>query len=222
MTDRAAALPHPLAALTVRAALALGVALCVIVAIVALGSGSGRIALPFEMSLVDQRLPVVFRIHMISSAIVLLLLAVVIAVRFRPRLHRRIGWTLGAFVVAGGLTAIPVAIFSFSWWPARIGFLAQALVWLWLFYAAVISIRQGDRGRHAHLMLAMAAVTTGAVWFRLATGTALVFDWPFDPVYAASAWLAWLVPLVLVRHYAQRLGRWAIKSPPLAPGHSIS
>jgi hypothetical protein len=100
--------------------------------------------------------------------------------------------------------------------------LAQALVWLWLFYAAVISIRQGDRGRHAHLMLAMAAVTTGAVWFRLATGTALVFDWPFDPVYAASAWLAWLVPLVLVRHYAERLGRWAIKSPPLAPGHSIS
>ncbi|MCU0954086.1 MAG: DUF2306 domain-containing protein [Hyphomicrobium sp.] len=221
MTDRAIILPSALAAIAMRTALGLGVAFSVIVAIVALGSGSGRIALPFEMSLVDRRLPVVFRIHMISSAIVLLLLPVVIAVRFRPWLHRRIGWTLGAFVVAGGLTAIPVAIFSFSWWPARIGFLAQGVVWLWLFYAASRSIRQGDRERHARLMFAMAAVTTGAVWFRLATGTALLLDWPFDPVYAASAWLCWLVPLALVGHYARPLDRWAFKIPPLAPGHSI-
>lgn len=196
----------------------MGFALSLIVAVVALGSGSGAIALPFEMSLVDRRLPVIFRIHMLASAIVLVLLPVAFSLRFRPRLHRRIGWLLGAFVVAGGLTALPVAIFSYSWWPARAGFFVQGVVWLWLFYAAVVAIRRGDRGRHAHLMLAMAAVTTGAVWFRVMTGSAILFDLPFEPIYAASAWMAWLVPLVLVRRHAEWLDAWAFRLPPLTSG----
>jgi Predicted membrane protein (DUF2306) len=173
------------------------------------------------MSLVDRRLPGIFRIHMLASAIVLVLLPVALSLRFRPRLHRRIGWLLGAFVVAGGLTALPVAIFSYSWWPARAGFFVQGLIWLWLFVAAVQSIRRGERARHAHLMLAMAAVTTGAVWFRVLTGSAILFDLPFEPIYAASAWIAWLVPLVLVWRYAERLDAWAFRLPPLASVHPI-
>lgn len=173
------------------------------------------------MSLIDRRMPVVFRIHMLSSAIVLLVLPVVIAIRFRPWFHRRIGWALGAFVVVGGLTALPVALFSTSSLPARTGFFVQGIVWLWLFYAAVACIRRGDRQRHAQLMLAMAAVTTGAVWFRLATGTALLLDLPFEAVYAAAAWLAWIVPLALVWRYADALDRWAFMTPPLAPRASI-
>lgn len=173
------------------------------------------------MTLVDRRLPVVFRVHMLASAVVLLLLPVALAARFNPRLHRRIGWTLGAFVVAGGLTALPVAIFSYSSWPARAGFFVQGAVWLGLFYAAVVAIRRGDRGRHAHRMLAMAAVTTGAVWFRIFTGSAILFDLPFEPIYAASAWLAWLIPLALVWRYAEQLDRWAFQFPPLAARQSI-
>ncbi len=195
--------------------------LSMIVAVVALGSGTGAIALPFEMSLVDRRLPVVFRVHMLASAIVLLLLPVALALRFRPRLHRKIGWTLGAFVVVGGLTALPVAIFSYSSLPARAGFFAQGVVWLWLFYAAVVEIRRGDRGRHAHLMLAMAAVTTGAVWFRLITGSAILLELPFEPIYAAASWVAWIIPLGLVWRYAEALDAWAFQLPPLAPRASI-
>ena len=173
------------------------------------------------MWLVDQRLPVVFRIHMLASAIVLMLLPVVLGVRFRPQLHRRIGWTLGAFVVAGGLTALPVAIFSYSWWPARLGFFVQGLVWLGLFYSAVTSIRAGERARHAHFMLGMAAVTTGAVWFRALTGSAILLGLPFEPIYAASAWMAWAVPLGLVWRYREPLDRWAFNAPPLAQRSSI-
>jgi hypothetical protein len=221
MTDPFPLVLYKRPALAARTALAAGVMLSFAVALVALGSGSGLIALPFEMWLVDQRLPVIFRIHMLASAIVLLLLPVVLGTRFSPRHHRRIGWTLGAFVVAGGLTSLPVAIFSYSWWPARLGFLVQGLVWLGLFFAAVASIRAGDRSRHAHLMLCMAAVTTGAVWFRALTGSALLFGLPFEPIYAASAWIAWAVPLALVWHYREPLDRWAFTAPPLAPGSSI-
>jgi hypothetical protein len=210
------ALAEPRLTLAARGTIAAGLMLSLIVALVALGSGTGAIALPFEMSLVDRRLPVVFRVHMLASAIVLLLLPVVVAVRFRPQLHRKIGWTLGAFVVVGGLTALPVAIFSYSSWPARAGFFVQGIVWLWLFYAAVVAIRRGDRGRHAHLMLAMAAVTTGAVWFRLITGSAILLELPFEPIYAAASWIAWMIPLALVWRYAEALDRWAFQLPSLA------
>jgi len=211
--------PSPSAAPLPRALLTLGVVVSMIVAVVALGSGSGLIALPFEMSLVDRRLPVVFRVHMLASAIVLILLPVVLALRARPRLHRRIGWTLGAFVVLGGLTALPVAIFSYSSLPARAGFFVQGIVWMWLFYAAVTAVRRGDRGRHAHLMIAMVAVTTGAVWFRLMTGSAILIGLPFEPVYAAAAWVAWLGPLLVVMGNAERIDAWAFPalSRPLAP-----
>jgi hypothetical protein len=190
--------------------------LSMIVAVVALGSGTGAIALPFEMSLVDRRLPVVFRVHMLASAIVLLLLPVALSLRFKPKLHRKIGWTLGAFVVVGGLTALPVAIFSYSSLAARAGFFVQGVVWLWLFTSAVVAIRRGDRGRHAHLMLAMAAVTTGAVWFRLVTGSAILLELPFEPIYAAAAWVAWLIPLALVWRFAEALDGWAFQLPSLA------
>jgi hypothetical protein len=211
------ALPSPITPAH-RALVALGIGLAVIVAVVALGSGSGLIALPFEMALVDRRLPVVFRIHMLASAIVLLLIPVALAMRSRPRVHRRIGWALGAFVVLGGLTSLPVAIFSFSSPAARAGFFVQGLVWLGLLWAAIRAIRRGERARHAHLMIAMAAVTTGAVWFRVLTGSAILFQLPFEPVYAASAWIAWLGPLILVVRNAERIDAWAFRppAPPLA------
>lgn len=60
-------------------------------------------------------------------------------------------------------------------------------------------------------MLAMIAVTTGAVWFRVITGIAIALRLPFEPIYAASAWLGWLLPLAFVlakpRIFARLLAR---------------
>ncbi len=211
-------LPAPVPALTapLRAAgLALAVGLFAIVAVIAIGSGLGSIALPFEMWLLDQKMPLIFRLHMVTSGAALLLFPVILALRHRPQLHRKFGWLLGAFVVAGGLTALPVAIFSNSSLAARAGFFVQGLVWLALLGAAIVAIRKGDRARHAFLMLAMCAVTTGAVWFRVMTGAAIALDGPFDAVYAAAAWLGWILPLALVVALRARLMRWAFQ--PAAP-----
>ncbi|MDX2309391.1 MAG: DUF2306 domain-containing protein [Hyphomicrobium sp.] len=189
----------------------LGLAVSVVVAFVALGSGAGIIALPFEMWLLDQALPVVFRLHMLASAIALLLLPVVIGLRGCPELHRKTGWLLGAFVVIGGLTSLPVAIASHSGAVARLGFLVQGLVWLGLFAAAIVAIRRNERAAHAVLMLAMTAVTTGAVWFRLITGSAIWLDLPFEAAYAAAAWLGWLLPLAAVVIWRRDLLAWAFR-----------
>jgi len=68
--------------------------------------------------------------------------------------------------------------------------------------AGVRAIRRRDRARHATLMLAMAAVASGAIWVRLTTAVATSYDLPFDPVYACATWLGWLVPLALVLTFA--------------------
>lgn len=171
------------------------------VGVVALGSGFGIIPLPFEMFVLAENMPMIFRAHMVTAAFALLLAPIVIAVRHRPDIHRMLGRLLGAFVVVGGLTALPVAIFSHSEPIARAGFFAQGLVWMALFIAGLMAIRRGDRSQHVRFMLAMVAVTTGAIWFRLMTGTAIALQLPFEPVYAFAAWAAWIVPLAVVLAY---------------------
>jgi hypothetical protein len=81
---------------------------------------------------------------------------------------------------------------------ARAGFLAQGVVWLALISLGIIAMRQRRFGDHARLMLAMAAVASGALWVRLTTTVATGYDLPFDPVYGCAAWLGWLVPLAIV------------------------
>lgn len=144
------------------------------------------------------RAPILFPAHMLSSALALVIAPIAIAVRHRPDVHRVLGRLLGAFVVIGGLTSLPVALMSHSPVIARAGFLVQGLVWLYLFAAAFIAIRQRNVSRHAHLMMAMVAVTTGAVWFRLITGAAIMLGLPFEPVYSLAAWIGWIIPLSVV------------------------
>ena len=150
------------------------------------------------MFVLDARVPVVFRLHMLSSAFALLLMPLVIGLRHYPPLHRKLGRVLGFFVVTGGLTALPVAILSHSSFAARAGFFAQGLVWLALLTSGLMAIRRRDRATHARFMVAMAAVTTGAVWFRLMTGSAIMLKLPFEVSYAMAAWLGWLIPLTIV------------------------
>jgi hypothetical protein len=172
--------------------------LVVPVGLVAIGSGLGLIALPEEMFGLANRAPLLFPTHMVCSALALLMAPVVLAARRHPEFHRPLGRLLGAFVVIGGLTALPVAVMSHSPLGARAGFFVQGLVWLSLLLAGIRSIRRHDVDLHARLMLAMVAVTTGAVWFRILTGAAILLELPFDEVYTGAAWAGWMAPLAIV------------------------
>lgn len=181
--------------------------LIVPISLVAIGSGLGLVALPYEMFKLASRAPLLFPAHMISSALALLLAPLVFAVRRYPEFHRPLGRLLGVFVVIGGLTALPVAIMSHSPLGARAGFFVQGVVWMSLLVAAVQAIREHHVERHAYLMLAMVAVTSGAVCFRLLTGAAIVLKLPFDPAYVFAAWAGWMVPMALVSAYHCRTSR---------------
>jgi uncharacterized membrane protein YozB (DUF420 family) len=166
--------------------------------LVALGEGAGSLALPFNLHLTDQRLPGVFKLHMLASGAALVLIPLVIALRRHRRWHRPLGRITAVFVVLGALSAFPVAWESSSVAMARFGFAAQGAAWLSLVVAGVIAIRRKNMQRHAELMLAVAAVASGAIWVRLTTAVATSYDLPFDPIYGCAAWAGWIVPWALV------------------------
>lgn len=174
--------------------------------LVAVGEGAGHLALPFNLYVVDQRLPGVFKLHMLASGIALVLIPLVVWVRRDRAWHRPLGRIAAVCVLMGALTSLPVALASDSVAMARAGFLAQGLVWLALIGAGYQAIRQRRVQDHARLMLAMAAVASGAIWVRLTTAVATGWQLPFDPIYGCVAWAGWLVPLALVVLYPPRLG----------------
>ena len=183
--------------------------LVVPVGVIAVASGAGLVRLPHGLYLTAQRLPVVFPVHMIASGLAMLLIPVVITLRRHCGWHKALGRLAAGLVCVGGLTALPVAVSSEASLAARVGFFVQAVVWLTLVGAGIWAIRQRQIERHARLMLAVAAVTSGAIWLRIATVAAVQLELPFETVYALAAWASWLVPLGVVtwsRRFAGRMG----------------
>jgi hypothetical protein len=175
--------------------------LVVPVGLVAVALGFGLIRLPYELFLVVQRLPLLFPLHMIASGVALILIPIAAFARHRHGVHRTVGRYAVVMIAVGGLTALPVALASEASAVARGGFFVQGLVWLALLAAALAAIRRGARARHAALMIAMAAVASGAIWLRLVMAVAVAAKLPFAEIYAAAAWLCWLIPLALAAHY---------------------
>jgi Predicted membrane protein (DUF2306) len=166
-------------------------------ALVAITLGLGLRPLPYELFLVLQRLPLVFPLHMIASGLALILIPIAAFARPWRGLHRAAGRLAAAAVVTGGLTALPVALASEASAAARAGLFTQGLVWLALLAFAIAAIRRREVSRHARMMIAMAAVASGAIWLRLVIFAANAMDLPFDAAYAVAAWACWLIPLAI-------------------------
>jgi Predicted membrane protein (DUF2306) len=171
--------------------------LAVPTALVAIAEGAALMPLPFNLFVVDQRLPGIFKLHMLASGAALLLIPLTTAVRRDRSWHKPLGRLTAVLVLLGGLTSLPVAFYSHSVAMARAGFFAQGIVWLTLIALGVAAIRKRQFADHARLMLAMAAVASGALWVRLTTAVVTLGGLPFDQVYGCVAWLGWMVPLAV-------------------------
>jgi uncharacterized membrane protein YozB (DUF420 family) len=153
-----------------------------------------------------QRLPVIFPLHMVSAGFALILIPIAAAVRHQRRIHRMVGRIAAVFVCTGAVTSLAVAVASEASIATRAGFFVQGIAWLALLVAAVMAIRRGERARHARLMLAMAAVASGAILLRITLMGAVALELPVDTVYAVAAWACWIVPLAAVfRHQRDTL-----------------
>ena len=159
---------------------------------------------PEALAVKLELLPVIFPVHMVTGALALLLVPLAYASRRWPRyhrwpvLHRWIGRVAVVDVVVAGITSLPVAWEAPVTRGSALGFAAQGCVWLALAARGVWMIHHRRTAEHRAAMLMMAAVMSGAIFFRayLAFWAMLAHGAGFALFYACDAWAGWGLPLL--------------------------
>jgi uncharacterized membrane protein len=123
----------------------------------------------------------------------------------RPQLHRWMGRVyLGVGVLIGGSAGLIMATHAFGGLPARLGFGALAVVWLYTGARAYIAIRGGDTAAHRCWMVRNFSLTFAAVTLRLYLPMAGVAGVPFEVAYPIIAWVAWVPNLIVAEWWFNR------------------
>ncbi len=120
--------------------------------------------------------------------------------RFRltfPMAHKTIGMVYLMAIFSSGLTGLCIAPFAMGGPSAQLGFFLLAMVWLGTTAQAVRQLWQGQYPAHGEWMIRSYAVTFAAVTQRLMLLIPLFTDIEFLPIYRLSAWLPWLLQLLI-------------------------
>lgn len=153
-----------------------------------------------EMAAAHRAHPVLVYGHVFAAALALALGPFQFSARLRsarPRLHRWIGRAyLGVGVAVGGVFGLLLSRHAHGGAVAQIGFALLAVAWLYTGLRGWLAIRGGDVAMHRQWMLRNLALTLAAVTLRIYLPVALVARWPFEPAYAAIAWLCWVPNLL--------------------------
>ena len=151
---------------------------------------------PEALAVKVELLPLIFPIHMVAGGFSLLLVPTTIYFSL-TKYHKFFGRITAADILVAGITApfvawtVPVTTISAA------GFTAQSVAWMGLLIAGIWNIRNGRVKAHQTCMLLMAAVTSGALFFRifLALWARFGNHHYFNDFYAVNAWIAWSLPL---------------------------
>lgn len=154
---------------------------------------------PEALAVKVELLPIVFPVHMVTGGLSLLLVPITLFAR-GTTWHRFWGRLTASDILLAGVTAPFVA------WAAPVtvvsaaGFTAQSVVWVGLLLVGVWNIRHGRIVAHQNCMLLVAAVTSGALFFRiyLALWAGYGDRHYFKDFYALDAWIAWMLPLFVM------------------------
>jgi Predicted membrane protein (DUF2306) len=151
---------------------------------------------PESLAIKLELMPLIFPLHMVTGGLALLLVPAVLFLR-GTRWHKIAGRIAAVDILVAGVTAIPVALLYPVTKISAAGFATQGLVWMLLLGFGIWHIRAGRVRQHRACMLMMAAVTSGALFFRVYLGLwKYVFGFKYFYVfYAVDAWIAWGLPL---------------------------
>ena len=158
-----------------------------------------------------ELMPIIFPVHMVTGGLALLLVPLVLFLR-GTKWHRFVGRVAAVDILIAGVTAIPVAVLLPVTKISAAGFAAQGVTWLVLLGAGIWNIRAGRVVAHRACMLMLAAVTSGALFFRLYLG---LWKWLgvgkyFYTFYAVDAWIAWGLPLIVMAFWV-RTKKWNLQ-----------
>jgi Predicted membrane protein (DUF2306) len=166
---------------------------------------------PEPLAIKLELMPIIFPVHMVTGGLALLLVPLALVLR-GTGWHRFAGRIAAVDILIAGLTAIPVALNAPVTKFSAAGFTAQGVTWLVLLGAGIWNIRNGRMAAHRACMLMLAAVTSGALFFRvyLALSKLVVPHVYFYTFYAVDAWIAWGLPLIAMALWL-RTKKWKLQ-----------
>jgi hypothetical protein len=160
---------------------------------------------PEVLAIKLELMPIIFPVHMVTGGLALLLVPLAIYLRY-TNWHKWIGRVAAIDIFVSGVTAIPVALAYPVTRISSLGFAAQALTWMLLLGLGIYHIKNGRIKQHRACMLLLAAVTSGAMFFRvyLALWKMVGTRDHFTTFYAVDAWIAWMFPLIVMIVYIRK------------------
>jgi hypothetical protein len=146
--------------------------------------------------------PLGLEIHIAASAFAMLLgpFQFLKVLRGRlPAVHRWTGRVYVAACLVGGLAGATIALYSAGGFPAGLGFLSLAILWLASTGMAWISAMRRDFVAHERWMIRSFALTLAAATLRLYLPASIIFhQGQFSiPDYQIIAWACWVPNLIL-------------------------
>jgi uncharacterized membrane protein len=187
------------------------VVLSVPIGVYALHYWSGDPALlPFELRVNLLHNPPAFVLHTSFGGLALLLAPWQFVGRVRrhhPHVHRWIGRLYVGCVLISGLAAYPVALGTIAGPVAAAGFSLMATVWLATTLIAWRAARRRAFAAHRRWMVRSFALSLSAVTLRVALLAPTFWQVEFMPFYRSTAWLSWMVNLLLAELWLRRSER---------------
>lgn len=155
--------------------------------------------------------PAAFYVHIFSAPIVLLngLILLSDSVRRRaPGLHRVLGRVQVAILLLFVLpSSIVMSRHAFGGWPAGLSFVLLSLATGVCAVFGIVSARGRRFAEHRRWMLRCYVLLCSAVFLRLISGAAGLFEVSSpEAAYIAAAWASWLIPLAVFEALQRRAG----------------
>ncbi|MEO0337899.1 MAG: DUF2306 domain-containing protein [Bacteroidota bacterium] len=116
----------------------------------------------------------------------------------RERMHRVLGYIYSGSVACSSLSGLIIAQFAMGGLPTQIGFSVLAVLWFTSLMMALKHIFAGHIQAHQSWMMINYALTFAAITQRTMLLFAFIPGLDFMPIYQWSAWLPWMINLVLV------------------------
>ena len=141
-----------------------------------------------------------FRTHVLSGLIAISIGPLQFIERIRRdhvKLHRTAGFVYFVNVLLSSLSALAVAPFAMGGVVSAVGFSLLGLVWFSITVKAWLSIFRRQIDQHMQLSLLSYSLTFAAITQRTLLLVPLLTGVPFLPIYQLSAWLPWMLNLVI-------------------------
>lgn len=122
----------------------------------------------------------------------------------RKRFHKSIGYAYTSAVVISGLSGLVIAQYAMGGWISSLGFSLLSVLWLVTIALAITKVIAGDVESHRKYMMINYAFTFGAITLRIILLFAFIPGFEFIIVYQCSAWLSWIINLVIVLFVIRR------------------